>query len=105
MPSRRELLATGFGMGAIVLLGSSVTVSAAPETAPVKGATAITQVYGDGQRLTAVALEYVQAIDNAKLSTASFAVAGSTVTRVYATTEPNLAARGTNGRYVIVEFS
>jgi hypothetical protein len=46
MLSRREFLVTRFGVGVTVLLGSSVTVSAAMEMVPVKRATAITQVVG-----------------------------------------------------------
>lgn len=70
-----------------------------------KGATAITQVFGEGQKLVAGALEYDQPIDNAALSTAAFAVGGRTVTRVYANTEPTLANEGTNGTFVIIELS
>lgn len=105
MLSRREFLAASLSVGVALVLGPSARANAAPGADHVKSATAITQVFGNGQRLTAVVLEYDQDIDTSKLSTASFAVDGRTVTHVYANTEPSLAPQGTNGRYVIVELS
>ncbi|MFC8512174.1 alpha/beta hydrolase-fold protein [Streptomyces sp. NPDC057257] len=71
----------------------------------VKSATAITQVYGDGQKFIAVALEYDSAVDTSKLSKSSFKVDGRTVTKVYANTSASLADTGRDGKYVIVELS
>jgi predicted peptidase len=67
--------------------------------------TAITEVFGDGQKLTAVALEYDQEIDASKLSPPTFKVTDRTVTNVYANTAAAKAGHGTNGRYVIIELS
>ncbi|MFF3503119.1 hypothetical protein [Streptomyces sp. NPDC003247] len=67
--------------------------------------TAITQVYGDGQKFIAVALEYDTGIDTSKLTKSSFKVDGRTVTKVYANTTAALADQGRNGKYVIVELS
>ncbi|KAA9149421.1 hypothetical protein FPZ12_043420 [Amycolatopsis acidicola] len=77
----------------------------AEPASPVRSATAITQVFGDGQKLTAVAVEYDRDIVDSLLTTSAFQVAGRTVTRVYATKEPAVARSGRNGRYVIVELS
>ncbi|WP_329554405.1 PHB depolymerase family esterase [Streptomyces sp. NBC_00696] len=71
----------------------------------MKSATAITKVYGDGQKIIAVAVEYDTEIDTSKLSASSFDVEGRTVTRVYANTGAAMADRGTDGKYVIVELS
>lgn len=71
----------------------------------VKSATAITQVFGDGQKLTAVAVEFDKAIDNSKLLTSTFKVDGRTITKVYANTAATTAEKGTNGKYAIVELS
>ncbi|MFI6405041.1 hypothetical protein [Streptomyces sp. NPDC050548] len=71
----------------------------------VKGATAITQVYGDGQKFVAVAVEYDTAIDTSALTKTSFTVEGRTVTKVYANTGAALADEGKDGPYVIVELS
>ncbi|MFD7131671.1 hypothetical protein [Streptomyces sp. NPDC059894] len=48
------------------------------------GATAITEVFGNGQRLTAVAVEYDTDIDRSSLSLSSFDVTDRTVTNGYA---------------------
>ena len=71
----------------------------------MKSATAITEVYGDGQKFIAVAVEYDTEIDTSKLSASSFEVEGRTVTRVYANTRAAMADQGTDGTYVIVELS
>ncbi|MFE9604608.1 hypothetical protein [Streptomyces hokutonensis] len=71
----------------------------------MKGATAITQVYGDGQKFIAVAVEYDTAIDTSTLTKTSFTVEGRTVTKVYANTGAALADQGKDGPYVIVELS
>lgn len=73
----------------------------------VKSVTAITEVYGDGQKVSAVTIEYKGSIDTTKLLTADFACIGKTVTAVYANTVPEKRAdkKGVNGPYVIVEFN
>jgi predicted peptidase len=67
--------------------------------------TAITEVFGDGQKLTAVAVEYDSEIDNSKLAKSTFAVDQRTVTNVYANAEAARATQGKNGRFVLVELS
>jgi predicted peptidase len=71
----------------------------------VKSATAITQVFGDGQKLTAVAVEFDHDIDGSTLSSSSFSVSGRTITKVYANTTATTADSGRNGKYVIVELA
>ncbi|MFK4098770.1 hypothetical protein ACI2L1_01530 [Streptomyces sp. NPDC019531] len=71
----------------------------------IVAATAITEVFGDGQKLTAVALEYDAEIDGSTLSLSTFEVTDRTVTNVYANTAATKAGHGINGRYVIVELS
>ncbi|MFF4729841.1 alpha/beta hydrolase-fold protein [Streptomyces mirabilis] len=79
----------------------------------VRSVTAITQVFGSGQKLVAVAVEYDSDIDGSTLSTSTFAVTDRTVTKVYTNRtadlaqrgKADLAQRGKAGRYVIVELS
>ncbi|MGR3871044.1 alpha/beta hydrolase-fold protein [Streptomyces graminifolii] len=71
----------------------------------VKGVTAITQVFGAGQKLVAVAVEYDREIDGRTLSTSTFTVADRTVTKVYANRSADLSQRSRDGRYVVVELS
>ncbi|MER7644501.1 PHB depolymerase family esterase [Streptomyces sp. NPDC126522] len=71
----------------------------------VKGVTAITQVFGAGQKLVAVAVEYDREIDGRTLSASTFTVTDRTVTKVYTNRSADLAQRSRDGRYVIVELS
>ncbi|MEV8545902.1 PHB depolymerase family esterase [Streptomyces sp. NPDC051572] len=71
----------------------------------MKSATALTKVYGEGQKFIAVAVEYDTEIDTSKLSVSSFKVEGRKVTKVYANTRAATADQGTDGTYVIVELS
>jgi predicted peptidase len=102
MTSRREFLATG--AGAAVALAAQASC-AQPASAAIKSATAITEVFGDGQKLTVVALEYDQPIDGSKLSAASFQVEGRTITGVHASASAAPSDRAASGKYVIVELS
>lgn len=105
MYTRRDFLVTGVGAGTALLLASGNLVFAASASDPVKEATAITQVFGNGLRLTAVALEYDRPIDSSKLSPAAFKVDGRTITKVYANTAAALSDASVNGKYVILELS
>lgn len=71
----------------------------------IRSATAITKVFGDGQKLIVVAVEYDQDVDTSTLSTSTFAVTDRTITKVYANRTTALAERGRDGHYVIVELS
>ncbi|MFD4879005.1 hypothetical protein ACFWOB_37395 [Streptomyces sp. NPDC058420] len=71
----------------------------------VKGVTAITQVFGAGQKLVAVAVEYDREIAGRTLSASTFSVTDRTVTKVYANRSADLAQRSRDGRYVVVELS
>ncbi|WP_405992278.1 alpha/beta hydrolase-fold protein [Streptomyces sp. NBC_00986] len=116
MVDRRRFIVGSGAVGTLAVLGTTAACTAkeaegeaVSETSSAAGhirsATAITQVYGDGQKLIAVAVEYDTDITGSALSTSTFKVAGRTVTKVYANREPSLAAQGRNGRYVIVELS
>lgn len=71
----------------------------------IKQVIAITEVFGDGQQVTAVALEYDKYIDNSKLSKSAFAVEGRTIVKAYSNLAAAKASQGTNGKYVILELS
>jgi predicted peptidase len=71
----------------------------------IKSVTAITEVFGDGQKVTAVAIEYDKTINNSKLTPAAFSVKGRTITKVYANTAAAKATQGVNGKYTIIELS
>lgn len=85
-----------------VLLSSSLLYAASEH---VRGVTAITEVFGDGQKLSAVAIEYDTVIDSSKLSSSLFSVEGKAITKVYSNRAPEKADKGGDGRYVIIELA
>jgi predicted peptidase len=113
MVHRRAFIAGSAAAGALAVVGTASPSQAAQGAAPatstgapqVQSVTAITKVYGEGQKLIAVAVEYDGDIADASLSTSTFEVTGRTVTKIYANRTATLAPRGENGRYVIVELS
>jgi predicted peptidase len=107
MPSRRVFLTRAL---VATVLFPSLTIACKEGKVDragdrIKSATAITQVFGDGQKFTAVAVEFDRDIDNAQLSTSAFKVDGRTIVKVYANTTATTADNGTNGKYAIIELS
>ena len=115
MRSRRAFLKQT--LGAAVLMSTAAACGTGARRSALSGggasqasgaatsATAVTQVFGDGLKLTCVAVEYDKDIESSTLSPTSFTVAGRTVTKVYANTSPEPADQGRNGSYVILELS
>ena len=104
----RKLLVTSLRVGVVLILALAGVARAQARGDHIQSVTAITEVFGDGLKLSALAVEYNQEIDASRLSSATFAVDQHTVTRVYANTHAFQAspdAKGRNGRYVIVELS
>lgn len=106
MHSRRTFVVrAGSAAAALVVVGcGKQSTSSGSSKTHVVQATAVTQVFGDGQKLTAVAVTYDAAIASSKLSTSDFRVKGRTVTRVYANTTPAPTETGVDGPYVIIEL-
>ncbi|MBO0904241.1 PHB depolymerase family esterase [Jiella sonneratiae] len=90
------------GIGAVSFLG--LPAGAQTQAKPVS-ATAITQVFGDGVRFVAVALEFDDTIDADALSNDDFSVADRTVTDAYTATSTDPADKADSGRFVIVTLS
>jgi predicted peptidase len=81
---------------------------ATPETTRrehILSITAIAEVFPDGQKITAAAVEFDRDINNVKRSPALFSVKDRAVTQIYANTEPRRAAQGGKGNYAIIELS
>ena len=95
-------------MAMTALAAAAFAQSTAPSTAThphIKSVTAITEVFGEGQKVTAAAVEYDQTVATAKLAGSAFSVANRTITRVYANTKADKSAQGVNGRFVILELN
>ena len=101
--TRRDFLMMSVGAGVCLAIGAPALAKAG--SAHATRATAITQVFGDGIRLTAVAIEYSAPVSGADLTAASFKVEGRTVTGVYTSTSANPADRAGRGHVVIIMLS
>ncbi|TCL02056.1 peptidase [Sodalis ligni] len=101
MPSRRDFLIASAG----ALLAISVPAFARNGASRAKSAIAVTQVFGDGIRLTAVAVEYDAPVTDQNLAAASFRVEGRTITGAFVSTSADPALRANSGHFVIVTLS
>jgi predicted peptidase len=102
MKTRRDFLVMTGLAATFTAAGLPVVVHAAGN---IKTVTSITQVYGDGVKLIAVAVEYDEPIEVGGLSLSSFQVEGRTVTDVFPSASADPAARASAGRFVIVQLS
>lgn len=82
-----------------------VSASGAVRAGEIKSVSALTEVFGDGQKITAAILDYGQEISGASLTTEVFDVEGRTVTDVFSTPSEDGSPEGTDGRYVVVRLS
>lgn len=64
----------------------------------------ISHIYGDGQKISHIALEFDAAIDPDSLTTESFEVKDRTVTAVHTNSEPAETAENVEGNYVILDL-
>ncbi|MCX8999843.1 hypothetical protein NOF55_22320 [Rhizobiaceae bacterium BDR2-2] len=103
MHSRRDFLIMGSGAAALATVG--VPAFAHDAHGHAKSVTAVTEVFGEGAKLTAVAVEYDAPVDGTGLSADSFTVEGRTVTQVFASTSADPADRADEGAFVIVALS
>lgn len=85
------------------LLGFMQAKNNSTQSTHVSSVTAVSKVLGDGRKVATVILEYDAPVSNASLGSGSYAVEGKEVTRVYANTSPVAAAKGVDGKYVIIE--
>lgn len=82
------------------LLVSATLANAGNHT--LKWAKAINEVFGDGLKLTAVALEYDAPIDSTSLTLKTYTVRGGEVARVYTNDRAEKSAVSKRGRYVLI---
>ena len=109
---RKQVLILAASLAFVLVMATSASGQGAASAAGpaarnphIKSVTAIGEVFGDGEKYVAVAVEYDKAIDQAKLSAAAFSVTGRTITKVYANTAAARAAKGVSGPYVVIELS
>ena len=84
----------------VLLLVCSIEILAANKP----NVTAITEVFGDGQKLTGVILEYPMAINGKKLTKETFEVTDRTILNIYTNDVSEKTKNSKNGKYVIIEL-
>ena len=99
MLSRREFLIMSAGAALVASFPTLANTGAKPQSA-----TAITQVFGDGVRLTAIAVEYSQPVTSGQFDAKDFSVEGRTVINVFVSNSANLE-QAESGKFVIVQLS
>lgn len=81
---------------------------AAVTKANIKSVTSIATVFGDGEKVDAVALEYPKVLDPASVSPADFSVTGREITNAYTNDKPaksdELVPSSQPGKYVILQL-
>jgi predicted peptidase len=97
LTTRRKVLAGGL----VALLPHRIAHAAG---GAYPQATGITQVFGDGLKFVAIALDYGVPVAGGKLRPADFAVEGRNITRVYTSARVGLGQGAAAGRYVIIEL-
>jgi predicted peptidase len=102
MYSRRDFLSVSAGAGALLAVGVPVFAQGAPSA---RAAVAITEVFGEGAKLTAVAVEYDTPLRADDLAADAFFVEARTVTGVFTSATVDPAGRAAEGRFVIVTLS
>lgn len=70
----------------------------------MSNATAISEVFGDGAKITTAIISYTAEIDGSKLSTATFSVEGREITNVYASATPDKGSPIAAGKFVVIEL-
>ena len=84
----------------VLLLVCSIEILAANKP----NVTAITEVFGDGQKLTGIILEYPTAINGRKLTKETFEVTDRTILNIYTNDVSEKTKNSKNGKYVIIEL-
>ena len=103
MQTRREFLLTAAGAALSVCAPVFVRAANNATHAPTQ-ATAITQVFGDGVKLMAIALTYPHIIQTSALNAQDFSVAGRTISKVFTAQSISLTPSEA-GQFVIVQLA
>lgn len=98
-----SIFAKCIGTGLLLVLYSAAF--AAEPAGHIKSVTAITEVFGDGQKITAAAVEFDSDLPAAGISKSAFSVEGRTITNVYANNCAAKTSQSINGKYAIIELS
>lgn len=100
MPTRREFLIKS--VAGVFIVSMPRLVFANTKNKAIN-ATAITQVFGNGVRLVAIAVEFEKSINNEDISSAEFSVKGYHINKIFISQSTALV-EAKSGRYAILEL-
>lgn len=91
-----------------MLLGAFLMVLAplsAKSLSKIKSIKSVSEVYGDGAKVSYIVLEYSSTILAKSLSVSTYEVKDKTIHRVYANTQGERTDKGHDGKFVIIELT
>jgi len=71
----------------------------------IRNVTSVTEVFGTGQQITHIIVEFNEKVVNSQLKKDTFAVSGRTVKKIYSNNSPERTDVVKDGRYVIIELN
>ena len=101
---KKRVLLAGLGLMA---LGSAQCIASASEAGdglPIKEAIGFAEVFGDGEKISTVALKYPKPIDAASVSAEDFQVEGKTVRFACVNNRPALTSNDIPGSFVVLRL-
>lgn len=99
----KTLSSTEYSIAAVNMSATTAAEDTTPLT--LESVTLLTEVFGDGQKPSAAALEYSAAVDGDSLSINDYTVDGQTITNVYTNNDAAKSDNSAEGNYVILEFA
>lgn len=104
---RRNFLIAGAGLAMTVMVPTQKALAQGADALPpyILGATAITKVFGNGQRLVGVAIQQDRTVDMSALDPSLYSVEGRTITNVYASASSKPGQPDTAGSWIILDLS
>jgi hypothetical protein len=96
------LLSTG-----IISAESTITLKTEKIKYPrgIRNVTSVTEVFGTGQQITHIILEFNEKVVNSQLTKNTFTVSDRTVEKIYSNDRPERTDIVKDGRYVIIELN
>lgn len=86
------------------LAKSKIAIYNYPDYPNIMNITAIVKVLGDGQKVSAIAIQYKDSIDKKSLNIADYKVPGREISSVYVNNEGSVSSSPKDGDFVIVEL-
>ena len=103
------LFLTMFGMllSTVAIFAETTTLKLEKIKYPkgIRNVTSVTEVFGTGQQITHIIVEFNEKVVNSQLKKDTFAVSGRTVKKIYSNNSPERTDVVKDGRYVIIELN